>query len=82
MATTITWIYADRLKADPQRRHVVKGQTSFAFSDVRRLIANAALSRDFLRLWPSPHKPQQNVFVSIYYAWSLDLCEFGQQKNR
>jgi IS4 transposase len=65
MATTITWIYADRLKADPQRRHVVKGRTSFAFSDVRRLIANAALSEDFLGLWSSPHKPQQNVFVSL-----------------
>ena len=65
MATTITWIYADRLKTDPQRRHVVKGRTSFAFSDVRRLIANAALSKDFLRLWRRPHKPQQNVFVSL-----------------
>ena len=29
MATTITWIYADRIKADPQRRHIVKGRTSF-----------------------------------------------------
>jgi hypothetical protein len=31
MATTITWIYADRLKANPERRHKVKGRTSFAF---------------------------------------------------
>ena len=65
MATTITWIYADRIKADPQRRHIVKGRTSFAFSDVRRLITNTALSKDFLRLWPSPHKPRQNTFVSL-----------------
>jgi hypothetical protein len=36
MATTITWIYADRLKTNPERRHKVKGRTSFAFSDVRR----------------------------------------------
>ncbi|MEE9411868.1 MAG: hypothetical protein V3V22_02325, partial [Methylococcales bacterium] len=43
MATTVTWIYADRIKADPKRRHLVKGRTSFAFSDVRRLISNAAL---------------------------------------
>ena len=55
MATTMTWIYADRITADPKRRHIVKGRTSFAFSDVRRLIANAALSEDFLRFWPYAH---------------------------
>jgi Transposase DDE domain len=65
MATTLTWIYADRIKADPERRHIVKGRTSFAFSDVRRLIANAALSDDFLRLWPTPPKSRQNAFVSL-----------------
>ncbi len=65
MAATITWIYADRIEADPQRRHIVKGRTSFAFSDVRRLIANAALSDDFLRLWPAPCKHHQNSFVSL-----------------
>ena len=65
MATTITWIYADRIEADPQRRHIVKGRTSFAFSDVRRLIANAALNKDFLRLWPMAHNPRQNAFVSL-----------------
>ena len=43
----------------------VKGRTSFAFSDVRRLIANAALSKDFLGLWPSPRNPRQNPFVSL-----------------
>ena len=65
MATTLTWIYADRIKADPERCHIVKGRTSFAFSDVRRLIANAALSEDFLRPWPTPHKSRQIAFVSL-----------------
>ena len=65
MATTITWIYADRITADPPRRHIVKGRTSFAFSDVRRLIANACLWEDFLRLWPFPLKSQNNSFVSL-----------------
>ena len=65
MAATVTWIYADRIAADPQRRHIVKGRTSFAFSDVRRLIANAALSEDFLRLWPATHKSPQNSFISV-----------------
>jgi hypothetical protein len=27
MATTITWIYADRLKTNPERRHKVKGRS-------------------------------------------------------
>jgi SRSO17 transposase len=65
MAATVTWIYADRIEADPQRRHIVKGRTSFAFSDVRRLITNAALSKDFLGLWPSTRNPRQNPFVSL-----------------
>ena len=65
MATTLTWIYADRIQADPQRRHIVKGRTSFAFSDVRRLMTNAALSEDFLRLWPKPRNHPQNAFVSL-----------------
>lgn len=65
MAATFTWIYADRIKADPQRRHIVKGRTSFAFSDIRRLIANAALSDDFLRLWPGRRKAQENTFISL-----------------
>ena len=64
MATTITWIYAERIKANPQRRHVVKGRTGFAFSDVRRLVADAALSEDFLRLWPASANRPQNSFVS------------------
>ena len=65
MAATLTWIYADRIKPDPERRHIVKGRTSFAFSDVRRLIANAALTEDFLRLWPASHKPRQNAFLPV-----------------
>ena len=58
MATTLTWIYADRMTPDPERRHKVKGRTSFAFSDVRRLIADEALSDPYsgvlARLLPTP----------------------------
>ena len=64
-AATMTWIYVDCIKTDPERRHIVKGRTSFAFSDVRRLVANAALSEDFLRLWAASPKPRQNSFVSV-----------------
>jgi hypothetical protein len=63
MAATLTWIYADRIKVDPERRHKVKGRTSFAFSDVRRLIAEAALDPDFQRVCPNPRQTPPNSFV-------------------
>ncbi len=59
MATTLTWIYADRIKADPERRHLVKGRTSFAFSDVRRLMTKPFCPRIFLgfgQINPNPSK--------------------------
>ncbi|MDD5323452.1 MAG: hypothetical protein PHD43_23175 [Methylococcales bacterium] len=65
MASTITWIYADRLKAGPGRRHKVKGRTSFAFSDVRRLIAEVALHDDFDRVCPKPGNPTKNSLVAV-----------------
>ena len=57
MSATLTWIYADRLKVDPQRRHKVKGRTSFAFSDIRRIMAEEVLDDSFDRLWPKQRKP-------------------------
>lgn len=65
MASTITWIYADRLKTNPDRRHKVKGRGSFAFSDVRRIIAEAALDNDFHRLCPKPSNSPVNSFVAV-----------------
>ena len=63
MATTLTWIYADRITPDPERRHKVKGRTSFAFSDVRRLIADEALSDPFLGFWPDYCQPLHKSFT-------------------
>ena len=65
MASTITWIYADRLKANPIRRHKVEGRASFALSDVLRLIAKAALSEDFDKVCPKPANPQKNSWVPV-----------------
>jgi len=53
MATTRTWIYACRLEKTPIRRHAVKGRGHFAFSDVRRLMAQAALDKNFAILCPT-----------------------------
>jgi len=63
MATTLTWIYADRLQAEPERRHKIRGRASFAFSDVRRIIAEAALDPDFQSICPRPTQPAQNSII-------------------
>ncbi|MBC8246595.1 MAG: transposase [Deltaproteobacteria bacterium] len=65
MASTVTWIYVDRLKANPERRHKVKGRTSFAFSDIRRIIAEAALDEDFGRVCPKPGNHTRNSLVAV-----------------
>jgi len=56
-------IYADRIEADPERRHIVKGRTSFAFSDVRRLIVDETLSDHFPELWPDYCQPLHKSFT-------------------
>ncbi len=63
MATTLTWIYADRLQTEPDRRYKIRGRASFAFSDVRRIIAEAALDPDFQSVCPRPTQPVQNSFI-------------------
>ena len=63
MATTLTWLYADRIDFTPQRFHAVNNRKHFAFSDVRKLITQAALHKDFVSLCPVPGKPRQNSFI-------------------
>ncbi|HIJ29564.1 MAG TPA: transposase, partial [Gammaproteobacteria bacterium] len=63
MATSLTWIYADRLSYTPSRRHQVQGRSSFAFSDVRRMIAEAALDKDFQTLLPKAEQQPLNSFI-------------------
>ena len=65
MATSLAWIYAGRLEKTPSRRHVVCGRQHFAFSDVRRLIAEAALDDNFNRLFPVPQKSVINSIKTI-----------------
>ncbi len=63
MATTLTWIYADRLKNAPDRRHKIRGRAGFAFSDVRRMISEEALNPDFYRVCPVPGQIPQKSFI-------------------
>jgi hypothetical protein len=63
MATTLTWIYADRLQCVPDRKFKIRGRSGFAFSDIRRIIAEAALDQDFQSICPLPKQRPQNSFV-------------------
>lgn len=64
MATTVTWIYADRIDHTPKRCYAVNDRKHFAFSDVRKLITQAVLDKDFASVCPKPGKPIQNSFVA------------------
>jgi len=63
MAATITWIYGARLEDIPERRHKVRGRSSFAFSDLRHIIAKAALTDDFDAVCRTHDKLPRKSFV-------------------
>lgn len=63
MAATIVWIYGTRLENTPERRHKVKGRNSFAFSDLRHIIAKAALTDDFNAVCNKKQKLPRKFFV-------------------
>lgn len=65
MATTLIWIYADRLQDAPDRKFKIRGRSGFAFSDVRRILAEVALSPDFQSVCPKPVQTPQNYFVEM-----------------
>jgi len=63
MATTLTWVYADRLQFAPDRKYRTRGRSGFAFSDVRRIIAEAALDHNFQSISHVPTQRPQKSFV-------------------
>ena len=65
MAASLTWIYASLIEKTPSRRHAVSGRNHFAFSDVRRLIAQEALQDSFSSLFPEPKKSVVNSLVTV-----------------
>ena len=64
MAATLVWIYGDLLKKKPHRRHSVKGRGHFAFSDVRRLLAEVILDENFDKVCPVPRKSMLNSLLA------------------
>lgn len=63
MATTLTWIYADKLQRTPERKHKIKGRASFAFSDIRKIMTEAILDPDFKSICPLPMQTPQNSII-------------------
>jgi len=63
MASTVTWIYAQQLEKAPDRRHKIKGRASFAFSDIRRIMAEAILHPEFNVICPIQSKPPKNIII-------------------
>ena len=63
LGTTLTWIYADHLQCSPDRKHKIRGRAGFAFSDVRKIIAEAALDPNFQSICPVPVQRPQNSFI-------------------
>jgi hypothetical protein len=65
MAATVTWIYGARLENIPERRHKVRGRSSFAFSDLRHIIARAALNEDFDAVCHNNPNSLKKSFINI-----------------
>jgi len=64
MAATATWLYAIHLEHAPERRHIIRGRSSFAFSDIRHIIAKTVLSEHFDRVCSQKVKPAKNLPVA------------------
>jgi len=64
MAATVTWIYGARLENIPERRHKVRGRNNFAFSDLRHIIAKAALNEDFDAVCRNDPKSLKKSFIN------------------
>ena len=64
MAATVTWVYGARLENTPERRHKVRGRNSFAFSDLRHILAKAALNENFDAVCHKREKISRKSFVS------------------
>jgi hypothetical protein len=65
LATSVAWIYASRIENTPTRRHAVDGRRHFAFSDVRRSVAKAALDDNFVRFFQAPRKSVINSLAAV-----------------
>ena len=60
-------LHGARLEKIPERWHKVRGRNSFAFSDLRHIIAKAALSEDFDGVCCNHHKSLKKSFINALF---------------
>jgi hypothetical protein len=80
--TTLTRIYADRLQNTPNRRHKIRGRAGFTFSYMRWIIAETALSPDFIRVCPVPiANPAKIIGQDLAIRGSVKRCTINLQET-
>jgi hypothetical protein len=65
-ATTLTWIFADRMDHTPARRYATNTRTEYAFADVRRSIADTIAKQGFDIGCPKVTKPERKSLLSTF----------------
>jgi len=65
-ATTLTWIFADRMDHTPARRYATNTRTEYAFADVRRSIADTIAKHGFDIGCPEVTKPETESLLSTF----------------
>ena len=63
MASAIVWIYGAKLEYVPDRRHRIRGRSSFAFFDLRHIISEAALGDNFHLVCSQNDKLPRKSFI-------------------
>jgi len=66
LASTIVWLYAERLNKAPARRYASQNRTEYAFADVRRTMANEIGHQDFVIGCPKSGKPPRNSLLQSF----------------
>jgi hypothetical protein len=65
-ATTLTWMFADRMDHTPARRYATNTTTEYAFTDVRRSIADTIAKQGFDIGCPKATKPERKSLLSTF----------------
>jgi SRSO17 transposase len=66
LATTLAWIYAERLEHTPKRRYTNRQRTEFAFADVRRTLAEEIGKPGFIIGCHKSHKSTENTLLQTF----------------
>ena len=66
LATTLVWIYAERLDHTPKRRYASQSRTEYAFADVRRTMADEIGKPGFVIGCLKSHKPTENTRLQTF----------------